>query len=603
MAHSSKIVTPHAGVIIWNYADRINASGGEDVHDINEIIISSSSLISISTSKRKSTPAGSFEFQLAPTHNWVARITPGSWCVLLMSQTKPIPQITNTQPGSADPKLLKMLGRISEVRVAVEVDQETGARKTAYVVTGQDWCSVFDTKLYIDPVARNNALDDQSPIGHSYRIGFDSFFTEWTDDKHIGLPSSTQVVDAIIKIWGSPVSDISSEIGSTLGSSANPIQDSPNLLISTEAQFKLPVPVAQYMGLGGLLSDVTGPSVNFAKVIERFDGVLDDYDSYSGDNNEAQGIPNPDSFYKVNSFWQMLIDNSNPAINELVTDLRWDDDQASLALYKRVKPFINRSSFDGNDGGSNDGPEIKKNISMFANVRRVEIPLEDVVKINGGTNWRDKVNFIEIRPSQQLIQNNFDTLTKVGAQAIDRPAYEREGFKPLIQNVYYMPYNGNDPAPVAALQWKFLLREWYFNTHLMLNGSVTIIGQDQYIQVGDNIQIPAEVFGPASFNSLQPQQKAYFTAHVEAVAHTFNVEPNGGARSFATTIQFVRGVFTHKNGQIFGGTLFSVSDDDSPLDGAIDRDATDLTSSEEKNIRVITTSTSGDFDKNKKRGT
>jgi hypothetical protein len=614
VAHKVKITNPHAAVIIWNYADRINASGAQNVEEIEQIIITSASLMSLSTSKRKSAPAGTFEFRLAPTYNWTARITPGSWCVLLMSQDKPIPQISASNLGSADPDLVKMLGRIDSCRVAVEVDQETGARRTVYVITGQDWGSVFDTKLYIDPIVRNNNLEKLSAVGHAARLGFDNFILEWTDNKHAALPTSTQCIDAMIKLWGAPLLDVGDALTGALGGGANPIQLDTNILFSSEAQFKLPVQVAQYMGLGGLLADVPGgASINFSKVIKRYDGVLSSYDTYSGDNQESNGFPDPASMYKVNTFWQILTDNCNPVVNELVTDMRWENGKANLALYKRAKPFINRSTFDGSDQ-----PQVQKNISKFSNVRRIKLDLEDIITINAGTNWRDKFNFIEIRPQPQLNQTNFDTMVKIESQIIDRKAYEREGFKPLMQTAYYMPFNGSEPAPLEALQWKYLMKEWYFNTHLMLNGSMTIIGQNKYIQVGDNIQIPAGVLGPVNYNALQDGQ-AYMTAHVEAVNHNFSVTPEGG-RSFATTIQFVRGVITKEDGTIYGGgggssvnnllagslgSLASLTGAGAgdPLDGAIDRNAKDLPGDKEKNRSVFGSSTATDPDKSKLKGT
>lgn len=607
MTTKVKLTNPHAAVIIWNYADRINASGGEDVDEIEQIIISSASLMSISTSKRKSTPAGTFEFRLAPTFNWIARLTPGSWCVLMMSQNKPVPQLSASNLGTADQDLVKMLGRIDSVRLAVEVNQETGARMSQYVVTGQDWCSVFDTKLYIDPIVRNNNFEQLSAIGHAARLGFDNFILEWTDDKHAALPTSSQVIDAMIKLWGAPLLDIAGAVGGALGGGANPIQLDTNIIFSSEAQFKLPVKVAQFMGLGGLTAGLPGgASVNFSKIIARYDGILEDYDSYSGDNQEANGFPDPASLYKVNSFWQILTDNCNPVVNELVTDMRWEDGKANLALYKRVKPFLNRSNFEGSDE-----PQVQKNLSKFSNVRRIKIDLEDVININAGTNWRDKFNFIEIRPQPQLNQTNFDTMVKVQSQVVDRKAYERDGFKPLMQTAYYMPFEGSEPAPLEALQWKYLMREWYFNTHLMLNGSCTIIGQNQYIQVGDNIQIEAGVLGPVSFNSLQEGQQAFLTAHVEAVSHNFSVTPDGG-RSFATTIQFVRGVITKEDGVILGsggggiGGLLSFSSIPGaadPLDAALDRSAKDLATSKEKNRKVFGSSTATDPDTQKLKGT
>lgn len=587
--HKVKLVTPHAGVIIWNYNDRVGADPHGDVNDIEEIIVNTASLISIGTTKNKANPSGTFEFKLAPTCNWVGRITPGSWCVLLMSQNKPIPQMSNNNVGIADKDLVKMLGRIDSVRAVIEVDQETGARRTGFVVTGQDWCSVFDTKLYIDPIVRNNNFDKLSAVGHATRLAFDNFITSWVDDKTNVLPSSSQVVSALIELWGAPLLDIAGAVNTSLGGSPG-IQTDKNPIFSSEAQFQLPVKVAQYMGFGGALSKIVKgqTSVNFSKLIQRFDGNLIGYDKYRGDNKEALGFPDPSSFYKVNTFWQMLTDNCNSVVNELVTDMRWEDSgEVKLALYKRSKPFLNRDTFEGSNS-----PEVKTSTSFFSDVRCIEIPIEDVVTINAGTNWRDKINFIEIRPQPQLNQTNFENIVKLECQAIDRKAYERDGFKPLIQSVFYMPFDGFEPAPLRCTEWKHLMREWYFNTHLMLNGSMTIIGQNKYIQVGDNVMIDSSVLGAGAYNSEQDNNKTFMLAHVESVAHTFNVNPETGARSYATTIRFVRGVITDKNRKI-------VSND---LQGALDTNADALSESGEKNYRVIGTSTTTDPNKNKLKG-
>ena len=591
--HRFKIVTPHAGVIIWNYNNRVAATEDHgDVNEIDEIIINTSSLMGISTKKSKGAPAGSFEFRLAPTTNWIARITPGSWCVLNMSQDKPLPVLSKDNVGYADPDFTKMLGRIDSVRLVIEVDQETGTRRSSYVVTGQDWCSVFDTKLYVDPIVRNNNLEKLGAIGHASRLLFDDMVLGWTNDQNQPLPTSSQVVSALIQLWGAPLLDIAQSFGpvANVGSGGLPINSNP--IFSSEAQFKLPVKVAQYMNFGGSVGKLigsVGTSVNFAKLITRYDGKLTGYDTYSDDNKEALGFPSPDSFYKVNSFWQMLTDNANTVVNELVTDMHWSEDGTpSLALYKRSKPFLNRSVFEGHNIA-----EVQTSASKFSDVRCTLLPLEDVVNVSVGTNWRDKVNFIEIRPQPQLNTTNFENAVKLDCQIIDRPAYERDGFKPMIQSVFYMPFNGGQPAPLRCLNWKYLMKEWYFNTHLMLNGSATIIGQNRYIQVGDNIQIDSAVLGSGDYNASQGNKQTYLLAHVESISHTFTVNPESGARSFSTTIQFVRGVFTDKERNILGNN---------EIEGAIDNSADDLPGFKEKNIRSISTSTPTDPDSRKEKG-
>ena len=135
-----KRTNPNAMVFIYNYRDRMGdakAATQIKTFEVDQIILNTNSLLNVTTTKNKATPAGTFEFRLAPTRNWVTAITPGSWCIILMSNSF-IDDTAKYSGGRVDEKSFKMLGRIESVRGVIEVDQETGARKTQYVVQGAD---------------------------------------------------------------------------------------------------------------------------------------------------------------------------------------------------------------------------------------------------------------------------------------------------------------------------------------------------------------------------------------------------------------------------------------------------------------------------------
>jgi len=598
---SSKTVNPHAYILIWNYKDRIIADGAVKPHEIEQVIINSASLLSIGTSKTKSSPAGTFEISLAPTFNWIARITPGSWCVINMSQSKIVENISGSSLGNADPREFKMLGRIDSVRVVVSVDPQTGARLTNYVVTGQDWASVFNTRIYIDPVARNNNLDQLSAVGHAARILFDEMILDWLDSEDVALPTPSNVVKAIIELWGNPIKDISAAVDNIRNNlnegSGKKIQT--DLTITSQSQFKIPSELSRYMGFrsrGG------AAAINIASILTLYEGILRNRDQYSGDTKEAHGFPDPASFYGINSFWQLLIDNCNAALNELIADVRWEGDKPTLALYKRIKPFANRKTFTGTKP-EDATTQVAKNLSLFKNIRQILINKNDVLTINAGTNWRDKINFIEIQPQQNLLRVNLEAQVKLDAQTVDLLAFERDGFKPLLQRVNYMPYTGGQPAPLLATEWKYLLREWYFNTHNMLDGSMSIIGQDQYIQVGDNIKVDAGILGTGPFNIGQDnQEQAYLLAHVESISNQFSVDQATGARTFITTIAFVRGIIVDSNDNALSLAQGGFGNFGESAGGTLDKDASSLATPREKNTNVLGTSTENDHDVDKLRG-
>jgi hypothetical protein len=594
--HVGKITNPQGMVLIWNYRDRITTDGAKDPNDVEQVIINSASLKSISTSKSKSRPEGSFEIRLAPTFNWVARITPGSWCTILMTKDEFfLPQNNNALVPLNTPNTVKMIGRIHSVRSVVGVDQNTGTRITEYIVSGEDWGSVFNTNLYIDPVAAQS-IDPQnkSPIGHAAFLLFGSTLKSMTEkgDK----PTSTGVIEAIIRLWGDPLPEISKAI-STL---------SPKLALTSNSHFQLPKEMMVYLNQNTVNNKVLP---NFAHLITLKHGTLKGKDKYpEEDEQESFGMPEATSFVGVNSFWQLLTSNCNPTINELVAELRWNEFAGLAApeftLYKRIKPFITRDT-NGVEGFKE--PAVKKNISKFQNLQSTDIPLEDVMSINAGTNWRDKINFVEVYPKIPDLPNGKGSgdpggLVKSEAQTFDDKAMQRDGFIPLQQRPYYAVYEGGKPQYLQVTTWKHLLREWYFNTHTMLNGSMTIIGQNKYIAVGSNVRIPIRALGDNFFNAGQlsgggsllggNEPKVFLLAHVENINHSFTVDEQG-ARQFKSTIQFSRGIVVDDSGKV-------LAEDSS---GTLDQDAGSLSpEAKEKNANVFGTSTVNDPDIEKLNG-
>jgi hypothetical protein len=560
---------PQAAMIIWSYDHRLSSQPTKGVGDISQIILPTTSIIDMSTSKQKGSPAGSFKVTMAPTFNWISRITPGSWCVLLMSRETPIEDLQSV--GKVDERTFRMLGRIETVRLQHGVNQQTGARYQQYVVTGSDWGSVFNSVLFFDSIGSNQVTDQDPNIGQALRILFNSEFQS-LGAQGAGPPTTTQIMQGIINMWGTPLPDVSDKLNKA------------NIAATSEAQFTLPSGVVSYMGLEP--RDVPGvPTVlnkgtGFASLINMHVGPLTAYDSYPKEHKgDAQGIPEPNSFNGMNSFWSLLQKNSNPILNEMIADVRFEGggdfsgydaskSKPALALYKRVRPFTMTNKIEGDEKepDPNSLPGVKNNISYYKNVRRILLPHNDVIQVNAGSNWRDKLNYIEIFPRVQNLSDNFDALLKSQMQTVDRKAYQREGFKPLMETAVYVPYIQGSTDKynfTQALEWKYLLRDWHFNTHLMLNGSISFVGVDRYIQVGDNITVDSRVVGMSqNFNKEQLANRTkdgkadtpnahYFTAHVEGISHSMGVD-NQGARTFVTSINFVRGVITDVDGKLIG---------------------------------------------------
>lgn len=606
------IKNPHAAVIVWNYEDRIGSEDTKkDPNDTNEVIISTVSCVSISTQKSKMSPTGKFTLVLAPTKNWVSVLTSGSWCALLMSQDpilpEDIPSSGYRSTAKANKKHVKMLGRITSVRVNVDVDQTTGARKTLYTVEGVDWSNIFDNHIYIDPyISKDNNI-----IGNATSLALFKQMEEAYKNKNIF--SVLDNVQTLISIMGKPLTD-----------GMNKYAQEVNRVAKGDYDFRLPKAVAQYFDF----VDDDGVSLSgkrkMTEVMRVIYGVLTSYDKYEDKGNLA-GFVNPATMIGTNTMWQILMDNCCSVINELVPEMRWenkDDGRPTLALYCRVKPFVHQKknqvmkdiqnilrrenkgvSVDvGNIEGA-DKPstgkitaEIENLMSQYKNVRYAKIPLHDVIGIDAGTNWRDKYNFAEIKFNSQLF-HQFGPIVKAYAQTADENAFQREGFRPLILASKQFPKKDSDNLSVDVnlfAAWKHLLREWYFETHRMLNGRITFVGQSDYIQVGQNIMVDLRVLGPTTniiADAVNMSKELFLLLHVESVSHNFRVNPDTGARSFATTITFTRGIVVDKKRDYVGK-------------GMLDDKASDISTKEDKNVvTVFGTSERDDPDPQKLKGT
>ena len=630
-------------VFIYNYRDRLgDADSADNIEpfEIDQIILNTVSLLNVTTSKSKSSPAGSFEFRLAPTKNWVTAITPGSWCIILMSNFG-IDDKAKYGGGRVDEKSFKMLGRIESVRAAINIDQATGASQTQYVVQGADWGTIFDSRFYMDPLNRDG---DENPVGSSERFGFEEYLRKaaayesiktgtdannsspatkrtnnaasakqandtkdflgaggnssvndasdsnsgpTTKETKIILPSAAESVATILRLWGR--SDPATAAASKEA----------GVLAKSQQQFKIPKRAAEYMQF---TDDANKVSSAISQVLKQITGKLVGEDKYD-DEDKSSGIINFDTILGDHTIWQVLNDNNNGPINEMFPEIRFDNGKAQLTLYNRVRPFAVNNENDileddklvGDGVGAKNKDVARNFISNFTNVRKKRIDLNDVISVNYGTNWRDKYNFVEVNIDRSLYKEAFAKDIKLDSQFRDADSIGRDGLQPMMTSFSYVPTEAGVQNPLSSFVYKYALKEWYFNTHKMLNGTIQLIGQDQYIQVGDNIIFPAEGFGPSkNISAAQKESRAftYILAHVESITHTAQVDPNG-ARSFLTNISFVRGVISDINGKVVSTPGNA---------GAVDQDAAKVTPTVEKNNETFGTSAPNDPDRQKLRG-
>jgi hypothetical protein len=247
----------------------------------------------------------------------------------------------------------------------------------------------------------------------------------------------------------------------------------------------------------------------------------------------------------------------------MYSEIEWDVGNngsigPSFTIFNRIKPFSYRTDL-------SIAPQVNKIRSPFNLIRTHQLDSVMVTSVSVATNWRDKFNFIEIRPQDSTF-NILANWTAQKSQAFDDVAFNREGFRPFIIGTKQFPVDPSINSGVFnadyLTSWTALLREWYFDTHKLLNGTITLKGSTEYIAVGNNIMFEAGLINPtANLNSGDVKNKVntvYVLAHVENVENTFTI--NDDARTYVTTIQFVRGILVNQSRNLVGsGSLDELS--------------------------------------------
>ena len=148
-----------ADVIVHNYTDRSGKSTETKAISLREAIVS------IQCQKTKESPQGSFAIKLKPTRDWGKILTPGSWCLIFMSDrplnnddyTNDATSVTVKTKNESNTNIispLKMVGIVMSVRMQ-KVKEPDGTSVLSFTVSGYDFGYVFTCQIYMNEMLRN----------------------------------------------------------------------------------------------------------------------------------------------------------------------------------------------------------------------------------------------------------------------------------------------------------------------------------------------------------------------------------------------------------------------------------------------------------------
>jgi hypothetical protein len=212
--------------------------------------------------------------------------------------------------------------------------------------------------------------------------------------------------------------------------------------------------------------------------------------------------------------WSAVQQNSVPALNEMYTTLRANKDNLVMPHVVIRQIPLNTDSF------------VQKNsvpCTAFRELPRWKVDDTVITQYDTGKSDAMRINFVQIQPA-----NSFSNKTEYEALARssfvprwDEVDIQRNGLHPFISQIYT-----SDMIDALELgqTWNDMVTDRLVGGHLKLSGSMGLVGIQEPIAVGDNLEYDKLLY------------------HIESVTHTLTVNPQSGAKSFSSQLALSHGV-------------------------------------------------------------
>jgi hypothetical protein len=490
-----------------------------------DVVVIKSDVVRCSVTKNKSANAGQFsitlkrgkqvrnEVPLPNDVNYLDLIHPGDWAMIYMNKTGSIANTNSAKSNSG----LKMLGIVRNIRYVETDDSSTGKPRLEYVLTGDDFGAVFDMNIFFNPLVNQNIA--------STFLGAKFLSDAINSIKGAKLPAK----GAILKQF-TPDNIIKKLINFYLG--ANQPLDSAS---SVNEAWYLPRNLAVVFKP----DTKNKPATSFVDILDTSKIGLH---KYSGGNLTVSNLPGATfvtSLPSEGTVWSVLQFLQNSIVNEMYTELVKDSKgnlQPSLVL--RQVPFSNKSTQETNaffQSKENGVPTAQipqdHQKTFFTDLPRFTINSSDIKDKNIGKSDFERINHLLVVP--KLDGSNLDLAY---ASAVNKPSIQRYGLRTYNgQTSYIISEEIGDPTKVCKF-FLHLIMDWFFLSHLLFNGTITIDGPDEHIEIGSNLFIKdiEQLF------------------HVEGYNHVYEVAPSGEI-SYTTAITVSRGQSFQNNKSTFIG--------------------------------------------------
>jgi hypothetical protein len=502
--------TPDAKVIIHNYQTIHSLGyGGESIETENnntDIIDVTSSVLDIQIAKQKSDPIGQSTVTLSPNIDWLSTIVPASWICIYLKTSSINEEEINSTKIIEDCHPLKFLGLILSIRRNQQVSSN-GAIITRYTINAVSFGYLLHTNIVV-----NNMFFSNNQNEALRRIISD--FTHYADNLNsISWKASNAVKNTFAFVSSLSKNHMTASVSPLLENVIKEIEAIPKALPKIPNSIKI---------LLGIDTNYFFDSINSVSGIDiRGKNNNQDINYINQVDLLGSKFFYPKEILNGTTVYNILVDYINPVMNELLVDLFPFNGSLLPCIVHRQIPF----------NSPNYKPSANIEPSFFKDLYNIELTKELIINEDIGVSIHSEMNFIFPTGYDTLhssMAGSASTFLLNNPPKINFNSINRIGLKSYMPQCSFTNESGSNIH--TPRDWSHLLEDWYYNNSRVLNGSVTTVGVDKIISVGDNVSF---------INKDEGFSNQGFIGHIESINYMFHIDDNG-AKTFRITFGLSR---------------------------------------------------------------
>lgn len=487
----------------------------------NDPLVVENDCVSVTTTMNKGTLTPSMEATLKETDiNYLAAVAPGDFVFVNMlnweSDARQLAiNANNGDPINGPDDGFKGLFKVQSVRKIISVSEADGKKSVFFKIDGYGFTEFNNTIYFNQNLLASGSQDN-------FGLFIRRLSTDWAN---IVNPNGFFNVQKIISIL------ITSFIGNGINTS-DLSDDFKSNLPTANTQFFVPSLVGNLLG------------ISQATAVKDIYDYLFGIQTYTSNQNQSlsEGL-NPklqskfsgpgfkytttpvygDSFFmpefwNATKAWSIINQYLNSPLNEIYTCYRLSNDNRIYpTVVFRQMPFTTQD-FQARFN-------INPSVTSFLSIPRWQIDASLVYSLDIGRDEAARVNFFQYYSRVGLINDNAGAGPAQEIAAInyvfDSNDVKRSGLRPSIVSGMFDPYVSAGPRSPT---WAKIMGDAVMGSQLKLNGTMELVGIDQPICIGDNLEFEGIVF------------------HIESIIHNCFIDPVSGIKRFKTIIKLSNGV-------------------------------------------------------------